>query len=95
MTIQLINMTKSQAPLSLEHILLGFLCQESTDGYDLYKKINGFEGISLVWNIKQSLLYAMLDKLEKKWIGHLPNPGGGQGNFTPPAGCELRLHLNE
>jgi DNA-binding PadR family transcriptional regulator len=58
-------MTRSQTPLSLEHILLGFLCQEPTHGYDLYKKINNWGGISLVWHIKQSLLYALLDKLEK------------------------------
>ena len=58
-------MTRSQAPLSLEYILLGFLCQAPIHGYDLYKKINNFEGISLVWHIKQSQLYALLDKLEE------------------------------
>jgi len=61
---QKINMTRSQAPLSLEFILLGFLSQNPIHGYDLYKKISKFESISLVWNIKQSQLYALLDKLE-------------------------------
>jgi DNA-binding PadR family transcriptional regulator len=63
LSIHKINMTRSQAPLSLEYILLGFLCQGPIHGYDLYKKISNFEGISLVWHIKQSQLYALLDKL--------------------------------
>jgi len=57
-------MTRSQAPLSLEYILLGFLCENPIHGYDLYKKISHFEGIALVWHIKQSQLYALLDRLE-------------------------------
>jgi PadR family transcriptional regulator AphA len=57
-------MTRSQTPLSLEYILLGFLYQGPIHGYDLYKKISNFKGISLVWHIKQSQLYALLDKLE-------------------------------
>jgi PadR family transcriptional regulator AphA len=57
-------MSRSQTPLSLEYILLGFLDQGPTHGYDLYKQISKFEGISLVWNIKQSQLYALLDKLQ-------------------------------
>ena len=58
-------MTRSQTPLSLEYILLGFLCQGPIHGYDLYKKISNFESISLFWHIKQSQLYALLDKLEE------------------------------
>jgi len=57
-------MARLPAPLSLEYILLGFLCQSPIHGYDLYKKISHFEGISLVWHIKQSQLYALLDRLE-------------------------------
>jgi PadR family transcriptional regulator, regulatory protein AphA len=57
-------MPRSQAPLSLEYILLGFLCENPIHGYDLYKKISHFEGIALVWHIKQSQLYALLDRLE-------------------------------
>ena len=57
-------MSRSQAPLSLEYILLGFLCENPIHGYDLYKKISHFEGIALVWHIKQSQLYALLDRLE-------------------------------
>lgn len=61
-------MTRSQTPLSLEYILLGFLYQDPIHGYDLYKKISNFEVISLVWHIKQSKLYAQLDKLEENGL---------------------------
>lgn len=57
-------MPRTQTPLSLEYILLGFLNENPIHGYDLYKKLKSFEGIALIWNIKQSQLYALLDKLE-------------------------------
>ncbi len=57
-------MPRSQSPLSLEYILLGFVCESPIHGYDLYKKISHFAGIALVWHIKQSQLYALLDRLE-------------------------------
>ena len=58
-------MPRQQAPLSLEYILLGFLDQEPVHGYDLFKKISTFDALSLVWHIKQSQLYALLDRLEE------------------------------
>lgn len=61
-------MPRSQAPLSLEYIFLGFICQGPIHGYELYKKISSFEGISLVWHIKQSQLYALVDKLEENGL---------------------------
>jgi DNA-binding PadR family transcriptional regulator len=61
-----ITMPRSQTPFSLEYILLGFLAQGPIHGYDLYKKIGHFEGIALIWHVKQSQLYALLDKLEKE-----------------------------
>ena len=61
-------MTRSQTPLSLEYILLGFIYENPIHGYDLYKKISNFRGIPLVWHIKQSQLYALLDKLEDEGL---------------------------
>ena len=61
-------MTRSQTPLSLEYILLGFIFENPIHGYDLYKKISDFKGISLVWHIKQSQLYALLEKLEDEGL---------------------------
>ncbi len=57
-------MTRPSNPLSIEYILLGLLAENPRHGYDLYKQITHFDAISLVWNIKQSQLYALLDKLE-------------------------------
>ncbi len=59
---------RRQAPLTLEYILLGFLDQSPIHGYELYKKIANFEGVFLVWRIKQSQLYALLDKLEAEGL---------------------------
>lgn len=57
-------MPRRQAALSLEFILLGFLHQQPAHGYDLYKKLSTLEGVTLVWNVKQPQMYALLDRLE-------------------------------
>jgi PadR family transcriptional regulator AphA len=54
------------SPLTIELSLLGLLNQKPMHGYDLYKQLNHLAGISFVWRIKQSQLYALLDKLETK-----------------------------
>ncbi len=61
-------MPRQQSPLSIEYILLGFINQQPIHGYDLYKKITQFDAISLVWRIKQSQLYALLDRLEEEGL---------------------------
>jgi PadR family transcriptional regulator, regulatory protein AphA len=57
-------MSRISAPLTLEYVLLGLIEQNPVHGYDLYRQIKEMEGIPLIWNIKQSMLYALLDKLE-------------------------------
>lgn len=52
--------------LTVEHILLYLLEQRPMHGYELYQELCSMEGISLIWNIKQALLYAILEKLEAK-----------------------------
>jgi PadR family transcriptional regulator AphA len=52
------------SPLTVELSLLGLLNQQPMHGYDIYKQLNHLAGISLVWRIKQSQLYALLEKLE-------------------------------
>ncbi len=59
---------RRQSPLSLEYVLLGLVDQNPIHGYDLYKKIVSAEGVSLVWQIKQSQLYALLEKLEAEGL---------------------------
>ncbi len=61
-------MPRQQSPLSIEYVLLGFIDQHPIHGYDLYKKITQFDAISLVWYIKQSQLYALLDRLEEEGL---------------------------
>lgn len=51
-------------PYSMEFTLLGFLHRQPMHGYELFQQINRSEGIGLIWRIKQSQLYALLDKLE-------------------------------
>ena len=57
-------MTRASSPLTLEFILLGLLEQHPLHGYDLFRELNAIRGIRLIWNLKQSMLYALLDKLE-------------------------------
>ena len=58
-------MPRLQSPLSLEFILLGLIDQEPAHGYDLHKRLSVFSGLGMIWHVKQSNLYAHLDKLEE------------------------------
>jgi DNA-binding PadR family transcriptional regulator len=51
-------------PLSLEYILLGLLQGNPAHGYELHKRIRDLNGSGLLWDIKISLLYSILDRLE-------------------------------
>ena len=55
---------RKQSPLTLEFVLLGLLEIQPMHGYDLYKALNRLEGVGLVWRIKQSQLYALLERLD-------------------------------
>jgi len=59
---------RRQSPLTNEYILLGFLYQQPGYGYDIYKELNGLVGLALVWHVKQSQVYALLDKLEMEGL---------------------------
>ena len=56
---------RPSAPLTLEFILLGLLDQRPMHGYDLHRELNSLAGVALIWSVKQSRLYALLDKLEQ------------------------------
>ncbi len=53
-------------PLNLEHVLLAILDQKPMHGYELYQELCEMKGISQIWNIKQAMLYAILEKLEER-----------------------------
>jgi DNA-binding PadR family transcriptional regulator len=55
---------RQQAPLSTEYILLGLVARGPVHGYDLHKQLATLDGLSAIWHVKQSQLYALLDKLE-------------------------------
>ena len=57
---------RRSADLTLEHVLLALLDQKPMHGYELHRELCEMKGISKIWNIKLSLLYAILDKLEAK-----------------------------
>ncbi len=58
-------MSRQPAPLTLEHILLALLDAKPMHGYELYQELSQTQGISMIWNITQSMLYVLLDKLEE------------------------------
>ena len=62
-------MSRHQTPLSLEYVLLGLLEQQAMHGYDLFKTLKSLDGLSAIWHVNQSQLYAILDKLKK--LGYL------------------------
>ena len=47
----------------LEYILLGLLKDQPDHGYALFEKVQGSPEISLIWKVKRSKLYYLLDKL--------------------------------
>jgi DNA-binding PadR family transcriptional regulator len=55
---------RRQSPPTVEYALLGLLLQQPMHGYELHKAMEHVEGLSMVWTVKQSQLYALLDRLE-------------------------------
>jgi DNA-binding PadR family transcriptional regulator len=51
--------------LSIEHGLLGFLRQGPQHGYQIYQQLSGSSGLSQVWRLKQSQVYALLARLDE------------------------------
>jgi PadR family transcriptional regulator, regulatory protein AphA len=51
-------------PPGLELALLGFLRQSPKHGYQIHQMFSEPAGLGMVWQIKQSQLYALLTKLE-------------------------------
>jgi len=51
-------------PLTIEHALLGFLRQQPMHAYEIHQTLTRNEALGLVWHIKQSLVYVMLERLE-------------------------------
>ncbi|MEA4812654.1 MAG: PadR family transcriptional regulator [Anaerolineaceae bacterium] len=67
--------------LSFEYVILALLVAGPKHGYELYKEMEAWQGLSEVWKLKQSMLYADLNKLEKMgWVESMPP----DLRYTPP-----------
>lgn len=65
----------STLPLTVEWSLLGLLRQRPMYGYEIYQQLSTAEGLGLVWRLKQSQLYALLAKLERRgYVTHTRVP---------------------
>ena len=56
-------MDEKHPSITLEYILLGLLMDSPDHGYALYEKIKNTPELSLIWQVKRSKLYYLLDKL--------------------------------
>jgi DNA-binding PadR family transcriptional regulator len=52
-------------PLTIEHALLGFLREHPMHAYEIHQTLLRPEALGLVWHLKQSLVYVMLERLEE------------------------------
>jgi len=59
-------MTKKSSAHALEYILLGLIQEQPAHGYALYDQIRSTPELSLIWQVKRSKLYYLLEKLESE-----------------------------
>jgi PadR family transcriptional regulator, regulatory protein AphA len=74
-------------PLAIEYALLGFLREHPMHAYEIHQTLLRPEALGLVWHLKQSLVYVMLERLEE--AGYLTTTLEPQ-NSRPP---RKLLHL--
>jgi DNA-binding PadR family transcriptional regulator len=55
-------------PLTIEYALLGFLHGGPLHGYEIHRRLADRAGLGRVWRLKQSHLYALLDRLESEGL---------------------------
>jgi PadR family transcriptional regulator, regulatory protein AphA len=68
-------------PLTIEHALLGFLRQQPMHAYEIHQTLLRAEALGLVWHLKQSLVYVMLERLEAE--GYITAALEPQGSRPP------------
>ena len=68
-------------PLTTEHALLGFLRQQPMHAYEIHQTLLRNEALGLVWHLKQSLVYVMLERLEAE--GYITASLEPQGTRPP------------
>ena len=73
------SMTKKSSAHTLEYILLGLIREEPSHGYALYDALKNNPDLSLVWQVKRSKLYYLLDKSEQQ--GYLRSAPSAEGPY--------------
>jgi len=68
-------------PLTIEYALLGFLRQQPMHAYEIHQTLLRAEALGLVWHLKQSLVYVMLERLEAE--GYVTASIEPQGSRPP------------
>jgi PadR family transcriptional regulator, regulatory protein AphA len=68
-------------PLTIEHALLGFLRQQPMHAYEIHQTLMRNEALGLVWHLKQSIVYVMLERLEAE--GYVTAKLEPQGSRPP------------
>lgn len=68
-------------PLTVELALLGFLRQQPMHAYEIHQTLMRNEALGLVWHLKQSLVYVMLERLEAE--GYVTATLEPQGSRPP------------
>ncbi len=72
---------RSKEPFALEYALLGFLRPGPAHAYEIYQRFAQTEILPLVWHLKQSRLYGLLDRLTE--AGYLTATVEAHGNRPP------------
>ena len=72
---------RHQAPLTIEHALLGFVRQQPQHAYAVYQQLNAPDALGAVWQLKLSHFYALVTKLEQ--AGYLATTLESQGTRPP------------
>ncbi|MCJ7735425.1 MAG: PadR family transcriptional regulator [Anaerolineales bacterium] len=72
-------MAKKSSAHTLEYILLGLIREEPSHGYALFENLRNTPELSLIWQVKRSKLYYLLDKLEN--AGYLDSTTSSQGPY--------------
>jgi DNA-binding PadR family transcriptional regulator len=70
-----------KSPLTIEHALLGFLRQQPMHAYEIHQTLMRNQALGLVWHLKQSLVYVMLERLEAE--GYITASLEPQGSRPP------------
>jgi DNA-binding PadR family transcriptional regulator len=78
-----------KTPLTLEHALLGFLRRHPMHAYEMHQHLQEASALGLIWNVKQSQLYALLARLEE--AGYIASTTELQGARPP----RKMLHLTD